>query len=95
MLKPLNDHIIVKPASKEEKTASGIILPDTAGDKKADRGEVIAVGPGKLLDNGNRAPMSVKTGDKVVFTKYAPNEIKIDNVEYLVLSESDILAVIE
>lgn len=95
MLKPLNDHLIVKALSKDETTSFGIILPETVGDKKADRGEIIAVGPGKLLDNGTRAPMSVKVGDKIVFTKYSPNEIKIDNVEYLVLSESDILAVIE
>jgi len=95
MLKPLNDHIIVKPASKEEKTSFGIILPETANKEKPEKGEVIAVGPGKFLENGTRAAMSVKPGDKVVFTKYSPNEIKIDGTEYLVLSESDVLAVIE
>jgi len=93
MLKPLNDHVIVKPLSKEEKTASGIILPDTVKEKP-EQGEVIAVGDGKLLENGSRAAMSVKVGDKVIFTKYAPNEIKLDNIEYLVLKESDILAII-
>lgn len=95
MLKPLNDHVIVKPLNKDEKTASGIILPDTVSKEKPEKGEIIAVGQGKLLDNGNRAQMSVKVGDKVIFTKYSPNEFKLDNEEYLVLSESDILAVIE
>ena len=95
MLKPLNDHVIVKPSSQEEKTASGIILPDTVNKEKPEKGEVISVGPGKVLDNGQRTVMSVKQGDKVIFTKYSPNEIKIDNQEYLVLSESDILAIIE
>ncbi|KKR08318.1 MAG: 10 kDa chaperonin [Parcubacteria group bacterium GW2011_GWC2_39_14] len=95
MLKPLNDHIIVKPASKEEKTSFGIILPETANKEKPEKGEVIAVGPGKFLENGTRVAMSVKPGDKVVFTKYSPNEIKVDGTEYLVLSESDVLAVIE
>jgi chaperonin GroES len=95
MLKPLNDHVIVKPIAESDKTASGIILPDTANKEKPEKGEVIAAGPGKVLDNGSRAAMSVKQGDKVIFTKYSPNEIKIDGQEYLVLSESDILAVIE
>lgn len=95
MLKPLNDHIIVNPATKEEKTSFGILLPESVNKEKPEKGEVISVGPGKMLENGTRATMSVKPGDKVIFTKYAPNEIKIDNTEYLVLSESDILAVIE
>lgn len=95
MLKPLNDHIIVKPATKEEKTSFGIILPESINKEKPEKGEVISIGPGKLLENGTRATMSVKPGDKVIFTKYSPNEIKVDNIEYLVLSESDILAVIE
>lgn len=94
-LKPLNDHVIVKPITAEEKTQSGIILPDTASKEKPEQGEVIAVGEGKLLDNGQRSAMSVKIGDKVLFTKYSPSEIKVDNQEYLVLSESDILAIIE
>ena len=95
MLKPLHDNVIVKPTSKEEKTASGIILPDTAENEKPEQGEIIATGPGKLLDNGARSPMSVITGDKVIFTKYSPNEIKISGEEYLVLKEDDILAIIE
>lgn len=95
MLKPLNDHVIVKPLANEEKTASGIILPDTVNKEKPEKGEVIAVGPGRLLDNGQRAAMSVKPGDKVIFTKYSPNEIKINSEEFLVLTENDILAIIE
>ncbi len=95
MLKPLNDHVIVKPTTREEKTSSGIILPNTLDKEKPEQGEVIAVGPGKILDNGQRSSMSVKQGDKVIFTKYSPNEIKVNNEEYLVLSESDILAIIE
>ncbi|MFH0779747.1 MAG: co-chaperone GroES [Parcubacteria group bacterium] len=95
MLKPLNDHLIVKPMNDEEKTAGGIILPDTVSKEKPEKGKVIAVGPGRTLDNGMRCPMSVKQGDTVLFTKYSPNEIKVDNEEYLVLSESDILAIIE
>jgi len=95
MLKPLNDHVVVKPLAKEEKTLSGIILPDTANKEKPEQGEIIAIGPGKLLKNGTRAPMSVKIGDKIVFTKYAPNEITLHNEKFLVLSENDILAIIE
>jgi len=94
MLRPLNDHVIVKALGEAEKSAGGILLPGTSKEKP-EKGEVVAVGNGKLLDNGQRAMMSVKVGDKIIFTKYAPNEIKIDNKEYLVLTESDILAVIE
>ena len=95
MLTPLNDHVIVKPITKDETTASGIILPDTVNKEKPEKGEVIAVGPGKVLENGQRAPMSIKQGDKVIFTKYSPNEVKVDGEEYLVLSENDILAIIQ
>ena len=94
-LRPLGDKVIVKPLSKEETTASGIVLPDTVDKDKPEEGEVIAIGPGRLLDNGSRAAMSIKVGDKVLFTKYSPNEFKKDNQEYLVLSESDIMAVVE
>ncbi len=94
-LKPLGDRVIVKALSpKDEATRSGIILPDTVDKEKPEQGEVIAIGPGKLLDNGSRAVMSVKAGDKVLFKKYSPDEIKVDGQEYLVLSESDILAVL-
>lgn len=94
-LKPLNDKIIVKPIEEDEVTKAGIVLPDTAEKEKPEKGEVIAVGPGKLLDNGQRAPMSVKVGDKVVFKKYASDEVKIDDTEYFVISEEDIIAIIE
>ena len=95
MLKPLNDHVIVEPSASAEASIAGIILPDTASKERPEKGEVVAAGPGKILENGMRAPMSVKTGDKVMFKKYSPDEIKIEGKEYLVLSESDILAVIE
>jgi chaperonin GroES len=94
-LRPLNDRLIVKALPKEEMTKSGIILPDTMDKEKPEQGEVIAVGPGKLKDDGNRVPMSVKAGDKIMFKQYAPDEIKIENEKYLVLSEYDILAVVE
>ena len=95
MLKPLGDHIIVRGLSKEEVTASGIILPDTVSKERPERGEVIAVGPGKVLDNGSRSTMDVKAGDKVVFKKYSPDEITIDKEEYLVIRMDDVVAVIE
>lgn len=85
----------MKPISQEETTKSGIILPATVDKEKPEQGEVIAVGPGKMLENGQLAPMSVKKGDKVIFTKYGPTEIKVEKKEYLVVREEDILAVIE
>jgi len=94
-LKPLNDKIIIKPLQEEEKTASGIVLPETADKEKPEQGEVIAVGPGKLTSSGRRLPMSVKKGDKVLFTKYSPDEVKIGDEEYLVIEEDKILAIIE
>lgn len=94
-LRPLNDRVIVKAAAKEEMTKSGIVLPDTMDKERQEQGEVVAVGPGKLLENGTRAAMSLKIGDKIVFKKYAPDEVKIDGVEYLVVAESDVVAVIE
>ncbi|MEK7665443.1 MAG: co-chaperone GroES [Patescibacteria group bacterium] len=95
MLKPLGDHVIVRGLSKEEVTKSGIILPDTVDKERQERGEVIAVGPGKVLDNGSRSSMEVKIGDKVVFKKYAPDEIKVDDQEYLVIRMDDVVAIIE
>ena len=94
-LKPLSNNIIIKPAPKEEMTKSGIVLSDSADKERPEKGEVIACGPGKLLDNGQLAPLSVKVGDQVVFKKYSPDEIKIDGQDYLVLSENDIVAIIE
>ncbi len=94
-LRPLGDRLIVKASTKEEVTASGIILPDTASKERPEQGEVIAIGPGRLLDNGSVAPMHVKVGQKIVFKKYSPDEVKVDDTEFLVISESDVLAVIE
>jgi chaperonin GroES len=92
MLKPLGDHVLVKPLSKEEKTRGGIILPDTAKEKPQ-AGEVIAVGPGRILDNGTRVQPEVKTGDKVIYAKYGGMEIKLEDEDYLILRETDILAI--
>ncbi len=94
-LRPLGDRVIVKPAAKEEMTKAGIILPDTVDKERPEQGEIIAIGPGRMLDNGNRAAMSVKVGDKIVFKKYSPDEVKVGDAEYLVISESDVMAVIE
>ncbi len=94
-VRPLGDRLIIKALTKEEVTSSGIILPDTADKERPEQGEVISVGPGRVLDNGSLAPMHVKVGDKVVFKKYSPDEVKVDGAEYLVISESDVLAVIE
>jgi len=94
-IKPLSDHILIEPIKEEEKTKGGILLPETASKERSEQGTVIAVGPGKRNDEGKLFPMSIKPGDKVIFTKYGPNEIKIDNKEYLIASENDILAIIE
>jgi chaperonin GroES len=94
-IKPLHDHVVVKPMNEDEKTKSGIYLPDTMDKERPERGEVIAVGPGKILDNGQVAAMAVKVGDKVLFKKYSPDEFKIDSEEYLVIKESDIIATLE
>jgi len=94
-LKPLSNNVIVKASNKEEMTKSGIFLPDTMNKEKPEQGEVIAVGPGKIDNNGNKIEMSVKVGQKVVFKKYSPDNIKINNEEYLVINENDILAILE
>ncbi|MFA6304477.1 MAG: co-chaperone GroES [Patescibacteria group bacterium] len=94
-LKPLGDNIVVKGISKEETTKSGIILPETIDKEKPEQGEVVAVGPGKILDNGNRASMEVKVGDKIIFKKYSPDDFKIDGQEVLILSQSDVIAILE
>ena len=90
-LQPLADRLVVKPTEKDEKTKSGIYLPDTAKEKPQE-GEVVAVGPGKLSDEGKLIPMNLKVGDKVIYSKYGGSEIKIDDVEMIILRESDILA---
>jgi chaperonin GroES len=92
---PLSDHILIEPLLQEEKTKSGILLPDTAEKERPEQGKVIAVGPGKKTEDGKVVPMSVKEGDVVLFTKYGPNEVKIDDKEYLIAKEEDILAIIE
>ena len=92
--KPLGEKILVKRSDAEEKTAGGIVLPDAAKEKPKE-GKIIALGDGKLLDSGERAKFQVKKGDKVVFTSYAGTEIDIDGEEYLLMSEDDILAIIE
>jgi len=93
-LQPLGDKVVVEREVQEDKTAGGIFLPDTAKDKPS-RGTIIAIGTGKLLDDGSRGAMQVKKGDRVLFTSYAPETITIDDEEFLLISEGDILAVIE
>lgn len=94
MLKPLGDRVVIRVLEQEEKTASGIYLPDTAKEKPS-QGEVIAVGPGKVADDGKRVALDVKAGDKIIFSKYAGTEVKFDGQKYLIVSERDILAVVE
>ncbi|TMD51171.1 MAG: co-chaperone GroES [Chloroflexi bacterium] len=92
-LRPLGDRVVVKPVEREEKTKSGIVLPDTAKEKPQE-GIVEAVGTGRLLDNGTKVPMELKVGDKILYAKYAGNEFKVDETEYLIISEKDVLAVV-
>ena len=94
-IKPLSDHILIEPIKEEEKTQSGIILPQTAEKERPEQGKVVAVGSGKRDKNGQIIPVEVKVGQKVLFTKYGPNEIKIDGKEYLIAKEEDILAILE
>jgi chaperonin GroES len=93
-LRPVGDRVVVKPAQREEVTRSGIVIPDTAKEKPQE-GTVIAVGSGKLLDNGERVTMELREGDRVLFAKYGGTEFKLDGEDLLVLRESDVLAVIE
>ena len=94
-IKPLYDRVVIKPAEEaEEKTPSGIIIPDTAKEKPSE-GEVIAVGEGRILENGEVKPLKVKVGDKVIYSKYAGNDIVVDGEELIILREDDILAIIE
>lgn len=93
-IEPLHDNVVVKPASQEDMTASGLVLPQTTEEKPM-QGEVVAAGPGKLTKDGSRSPMSVKVGDRVLFTKYAPDEVEIDGEEYLVVGEDKILGIIK
>lgn len=93
-IEPLHDKVVIRPASPEEVTASGLVIPQTASEEKPMQGEVVAVGPGKLLENGDRAPMSVKEGQTVLFTKYAPDEVEVDGEDYLVIDEDKILGIV-
>ncbi len=93
-VRPLYDRLIVKRLEEEEKTKGGIIIPDTAKEKPVE-GKVIAVGAGKLMEDGTKIPMDVKVGDRVLFAKYGGTEIKIDGEEHLIMKEDDILAIIE
>lgn len=92
-VKPLADRILVKPLEAEEKTKGGIIIPDNAKEKPQ-KGEVIAVGPGKISDNGQKIAMELKKGDKVLYGKYSGTEVTVDGQEYLIVKESDVLAII-
>jgi chaperonin GroES len=93
-IRPLQDRIIVKRIEEEDKTKGGIIIPDTAKEKPME-GEVIAAGTGKILENGKKQPLEVKTGDRILFGKYGGTEVKIDGVEHLIMREDDVLGVIE
>jgi chaperonin GroES len=93
-LKPLGDRVVVKPLDREETTKSGIVLPDTAKEKPQ-QGEVVAVGPGRVLDSGDRVSLDVSIGDKIIFAKYSGTEFKLEEDELLILNERDILAVLQ
>ena len=93
-VKPLADRVVVKPLDAEQTTASGLVIPDTAKEKPQE-GEVLAIGPGRIDDNGNRVPVDVAVGDKVIYSKYGGTEVKYAGEEYLILSARDILAVVE
>jgi chaperonin GroES len=92
-VKPLADRIILRPLEAEQKTAGGIIIPDAAKEKPQ-KGEIVAVGPGKVADSGQKIEMSLKTGDKVLYGKYSGTEVSIDGQDYLIMKESDVLAIL-
>ena len=94
-IKPISDHVLIEAIKEEEKTKTGILLPDTAEKERPEQGKVIAVGPGRKDKTGKHIPLEVKAGDKVLFTKYGPTEIKVEDKEYLIAKEEDILAVLE
>ncbi|MBI3746245.1 MAG: co-chaperone GroES [Chloroflexi bacterium] len=93
-LRPLGDRVVVRPSAREEMTKSGIVLPDTAKEKPQE-GEILAAGPGRVLDDGKREPMDVKVGQKVLYGKYAGTEFKVDGEDLLIVSQKDILAIVE
>jgi chaperonin GroES len=92
MIRPLGDKVVVEPANQEEKTAGGILLPDTAK-QKPQEGTIVAVGAGRILDDGSRAPMTVSVGDRVIYAKYGGNEITVDGTEYIILDQDSIYAI--
>jgi chaperonin GroES len=94
-IRPLADRVVIKPADREEKTKGGIFLPDTASKERPMEGTVLAVGEGRRDDSGKIVPMSVSVGDKVLFAKYSGTEFKIDDVEYLIMAEKDIMGIIQ
>ncbi len=94
-IKPLSDYVLIEPIDEEKETKSGIIIPETVEKERPEKGKIIAVGPGKKLSSGKIMEMSVKKGDTVLFKKYGPDEIKVDDKEYLICREEDILAIIE
>lgn len=93
-LRPMDDRILVEPVEEETATAFGLVLPDTASKEKPQKGRVVAVGPGKMTEDGKRLPMTVKPGDTILYTKYGPTEVKIEGKEIYFLQESDILAIV-
>jgi chaperonin GroES len=94
-IKPLSDHVVIEPISQEEKTKTGILVPTTVEKERPEQGKVVAVGPGKKTNSGNIIAQEVKPGDIVLFTKYGPNEVKVDNKKYLIAKQEDILAILE
>ncbi len=93
-LRPMDDRLLVEPLEEDTKTSFGLVLPDTASREKPQKGRVVAVGPGKLAEDGKRVPMTVKAGDTVLYTKYGPTEVKIEGKEIFFLQESDVLAIV-
>ena len=94
-IKPLSDHILVESLKEEEKTKAGILLPETVEKERPEQGKVVAVGPGRKTNAGKIIPIDIEVGDKILFTKYSPSEIKVDGKEYLILKQEDILAILE
>ena len=94
-IKPLSDHLLLEPLKEDQKTKTGILLPETVEQEKSEQGTVIAVGPGKKGKDGKITPLDVKVGDIVLFSKYGPNEVKVDGKDYLIAEEKDILAILE
>ena len=94
-IKPISDHVLIEAIVQEEKTKTGILLPETVEKERPEQGKIISVGPGRKTSAGKIVPMEVKAGNKVLFTKYGPNEIKVDGKEYLIAKEEDILAILE